>query len=106
MIARPEDLNLMWACEWDKLYSVFLMDNEGMPEGIEYLNWFTYNVRGCDVSTGDLGFDFLPPYAFDLADVNPDAGTASMDQESDRKVGKTTALNSVLKRLGAPCQGH
>ncbi len=86
VLARPEDLNLWWdGCDdQERLFAVFLMDNEGMPEGIEYLNYFAYNVRGCDVASADFGFDFLPPFAFDMTDIDGEAGTAALDVESDR----------------------
>jgi len=47
---------LEWDCDPDKLYTVMMLDNDGIPAPFEYLNWFRYNIPGCDVASGTSSF--------------------------------------------------
>ncbi len=75
-----------------------------MPDGIEYLNFAKYNVRGCDVAgTGDFGVDYLPPFAFDL-DVDGD-GVGTLLVESKLRAGYPTKCKSFVRLVGGAKRG-
>ncbi len=56
---RPE---LHWNCDEEKLYTVLLMDNDGIPEGNEYFNWVVHDIPGCNVADGKEALGYLPPF--------------------------------------------
>jgi len=47
-----------WPCLPHKKYSLMIMDNEGMAEGEEYVNYMVTNIPGCHVAMGYVAFSY------------------------------------------------